>query len=164
MRENEILFPYMTASAYQVVSREVENHFFRYNWFFRDIYINNPHWPISGSIIFIQIWCSYFRYTGRLFLGWVFFVDRYNIIRVSWETKQEWRLSYRKRYIECLIVRSITLLIAHSPFYVIFCYFLCLLSPPSQLTYLLNDFYKDACYWWYSAKISCNLILAGWLL
>ena len=34
-------------------------------------------------------------------------------------------------------------LTAHHPFYVIFCYFLHLLSSPSQVAYLLNGLYKD---------------------
>ena len=47
----------------------------------------------------MQILYSYFRYTGRLFLGYALFVARCNTIRTSWETKKE-RLSYRKKYIE----------------------------------------------------------------
>ena len=47
----------------------------------------------------MQILYSYFRYTGRHFLGCALFVARCNTIRTSWETKKE-RLSYRKKYIE----------------------------------------------------------------
>ena len=49
--------------------------------------------------IFVQIWCSYFRYTGRLFLGCAVLLAHGNIIRALWQTKKE-RLSYRKTYIE----------------------------------------------------------------
>ena len=47
--------------------------------------------------IFVQIVYSYFRYTCRLFLVCTLFVACCNIIMASWETKKEWRLSYRKK-------------------------------------------------------------------
>ena len=34
MKEKKI-FVYMAASAYHVISKEVENHIFRHNWIFR---------------------------------------------------------------------------------------------------------------------------------
>ena len=47
----------------------------------------------------MQILYSYFRYTGRLFLGYALFVARCNTIRTSWETKKE-RLSCRTKCIK----------------------------------------------------------------
>ena len=46
-------------------------------------------------------------------------------------------------------MRGINFLTALSPFYVIFCCFLCLLPSPSQVTYLLNNSYE-----WCSVMIS----------
>ena len=88
----------MSASAYHVVSKEVKNPILRHNWIFiHTCCINNLHWQ-SSRIIFL---CRYyFRYIGRLFLRCAFFVACCNIIRASWETNKEWRLSYRKKYIE----------------------------------------------------------------
>ena len=88
----------MTASAYHVVSKEVKNPILRHNWIFiHTCCINNLHWQ-SSRIIFL---CKYyFRHTGRIFLRCAFFVASCNIIRASWETKKEWRMSYRKKYIE----------------------------------------------------------------
>ena len=56
---------------------------------------HNPHWHI-----FVQIFYSYFRYTVRHSLGCTLFVASCNIIRATWETKKEQRLSYRKKKIE----------------------------------------------------------------
>ena len=44
----------MAASAYHVISKEVENHIFTHNWVL-DIHacISNPHWQSSGIIIFL---------------------------------------------------------------------------------------------------------------
>ena len=45
----------MTASAYHVISKEVENHIFRYNEFLdTDVCVNNPLRQISGIIIFLS--------------------------------------------------------------------------------------------------------------
>ena len=48
----------MAASVYHVISKEVESQIFRHNWIFDTIvYINNPHWQISGIMIFL---CKYY--------------------------------------------------------------------------------------------------------
>ena len=91
--------------------------------------------------IFVQILYSYFRYTGRLFLGYALFVARCNTIRTSWETKKE-RLSYRKKYIE-EFVWGISLFWLHALLSMSFCCFLRLHSPSSQAMPLRNDPYKD---------------------
>ena len=49
-------------------------------------------------------------------------------------------------YIEEYVWRSSLFLNASHSFYVIFCYFLRLLPPPSQVTYKLNGPYKDTYY------------------
>ena len=37
--EGKIFFAYMTASAYHVISTEVENHIFKHDWIFRHLRI-----------------------------------------------------------------------------------------------------------------------------
>ena len=100
-----------------------------------------PLFKKSGSThdnIFVQIQCSYFWYTSRLFLGCAIFVARCNTIRASWETKKE-RLSYTKsdlceghHIFECT-----------SSFLCYFFCFLLLLPAGVKVTYLLNGPYKD---------------------
>ena len=103
--EKRRFFAYMADSVYHVISKEVENLSLDAIEFFAQIYI-----VISDRL--------YFRYTDRLFLGFILFVLPCNIISASRATKKE-RLSYRKRYIEeC--VRYITFLTAPPSFYVIF--------------------------------------------
>ena len=63
----------------------------------------------------MQIWCSLFRYTGKLFFGCALFVAHSNIIRASWETTTE-RLRCRKMHSR-ICVRNITFLTARPPFY-----------------------------------------------
>ena len=53
-----------------------------------------------SSDIFVHIFYSYFRYTGRCLLGCVLFDACCNVTRATWETRKEWKLSYRKKYIE----------------------------------------------------------------
>ena len=82
MREKKIFFVYMAASAYHVISKEVKNQIFRQIEFLdTPVYINNRHEQSSGSILFLCKCCSYFRYTGKIFLGCALFVARCNIIR-----------------------------------------------------------------------------------
>ena len=98
----------------------------------------------------MQIMYSYFRNTGRLFLGCALFVARCNTIRTSWETKKE-RLSYRKTYIE--FVWGISLFWLHALLSISFYCFLRLLPPSSQVMPLRSDAYKDTyCYASYSVR------------
>ena len=62
----------------------------------RYVCVNNPYWQSSG-IIFLYKYYIVISDTLMAF-GCVFLVPRCNIIRASWETKNE-RLSYRKKYI-----------------------------------------------------------------
>ena len=61
----------------------------------------------------------------------------------TWEGKKK-KIELQKTVYRRICVRNITFLIVRPPFYDISCYFLCLLPPPSQVTYLLNCSYKDA--------------------
>ena len=58
--------------------------------------------------------------------------------------QEEIKIELQKKLHRRICVTSITFLIARPPFYEIFCYFLCLFRPFSQVTYLLNGPYKDA--------------------
>ena len=52
--EGKIFFTYMAASAYHVISTEVENHIFKPIEFLdTSAFINNPHWESSGILIFL---------------------------------------------------------------------------------------------------------------
>ena len=77
----------MAASAYHVRSKEVENHIFKHKWIFRQLFMYKQptltkQW---NNNVFVQILYSYFRCTGRLFLGCALFVARCNINRASCE-------------------------------------------------------------------------------
>ena len=140
----KFFFTYMAASPYHVISKEVENQIFRYNWIFRHTHVYKQptltkQWNYN---IFVQILYSYFRYADRLFLGYTLFFARCNIIRALWETKKEQRLSCRKNYIgEFVWETSLFWLRALSSMSFFVAFFVC---SPSQMTYLLNGPNKDA--------------------
>ena len=157
----------MAASAYHVILKEVENQIFRHSWVFRHICVcKQPtltkQWNYN---IFVQILYSYFRYTGRLFLGYALFVARCNTIRTSWETKKE-RLSYRKKYIE-EFVWEISLFWLHAllsmSFFVAFLVYslpkwrTCWIAPIKIHNIAMGGILCDV----ENMKISCNLIQAG---
>ena len=156
----------MTASVYHVISTEKETHISKHNWIFRRfcIYKQPTLTKCWNFTIFAQILYSYFRYTGRLFLGCLHFVACCNTIRASWETKKE-RLSYRKKYIE-EFVWGISLFWLHALILL-----LSLSTPPYPSEVLVEWPLQRQmfCYvwysvWWYHAltvenmKISYNLI------
>ena len=77
---------YMAASAYHVISKEVENHIitsgtieFLYTYLFKQPSLTKE-WNYNTLV---PILYSYFRYTGRLFLGCTLFVACCNSIRAS---------------------------------------------------------------------------------
>ena len=79
----EDFFPYMAASAYHVIKKEVENQIFINTIEFLDTRVYRQptytkQWNYNNCV---QILYSYFRHTGRLFLGCTLFVARCNIIR-----------------------------------------------------------------------------------
>ena len=75
----------MAALSYHVISKEVVKQIFKRNLIFRHSCIyRQPTLTKSWNFnIFVQILYSYFRYTGRLFLGYALFVARCNTIRTS---------------------------------------------------------------------------------
>ena len=91
----------MAASAYHVISKEVENHINSQNWIFRRTCMQKQstltkYWNYN---IFIPILYSYFRCTGRLFFRCALFVACYSIIRASWESKKGIMIELQKKYI-----------------------------------------------------------------
>ena len=57
----------MAALAYHVISKEVKNNILIHNWIFRHTCcINNPHWQISGIIIFL---CKHYIVTSDTLVG-----------------------------------------------------------------------------------------------
>ena len=96
-KENFLYVQRIAASAYHVISKEVENHIMDTTAFLdTHVCVNDPYWK-SSEIIFVQILYSYLSYTDRLVD--VFLVACCNIIRACWETKKK-KLSFRKKYIK----------------------------------------------------------------
>ena len=88
-------FAYMTVSAYDVISKEEENHIFRHNLIFRQTWMyKNPHWQSSWIIIFL---CNYYIVTSDKLIGT--FLDMFFLLLAVIEIKKE-KLSYRRSYIE----------------------------------------------------------------
>ena len=52
------------------------------------------------------------------------------------------KIELQKKVHRRIRLRDISFLTARATLYVIFCSFICLVAPPSQVTYLLNDPYK----------------------
>ena len=72
--------------------------------------INNPHWEVSGIIIFLRKYYIVISDAlGGFSFGCVLFVARCNIIRALSETKKEQRFSYRENYIEEFVWGTSTL-------------------------------------------------------
>ena len=93
----------MTASAYHVISKEVENNTFKHNLIL-DTYvcINNPHWQSSGIIIFLckdYIVISNTLVSSFLEVLFLLLAVLLSELPVKPKTKKK-RLSYRKKYIE----------------------------------------------------------------
>ena len=128
----------MAALSYQVISKEVENHILKYNWI---LFSHTCMYKYSNYNIFVQIWYSYFRYTGRFFLNVLSFLLA--VILSELHEKQEGNIELQKKVHRRICMRDITFLTARPPSYVIFCCFLSILPSPSQFTYLLNGPYKD---------------------
>ena len=144
MRKKRRFFAYMAASAYRVISKEKENQIFRHNWIFRHtcVYKQSTLTKWWNYDMFVQIWYTYFRYTGRLFLGCC-----RKIVTGLWETKKEKRLSYRRKYTEEFVWGTslfwLHALLSISFFVALFVYYF------FQLTYLLDGPTKDTyCYEW----------------
>ena len=65
--EGKRFFAYMAASAYHVISTEVENHISKTIEFLdTSAFINNPHWQSSGILIFL---CKYYIDISDILVG-----------------------------------------------------------------------------------------------
>ena len=135
----------MAAAAYHVESKEVKNHILIHNWIFRHTCcINNPHWQISGIIIFL---CKHYIVTSdtmvasfldvlflllAVILSWLHEKSRRN---KDWVTEKSTLKNLREAhhffdYTSSFLCRFLLL----SSFIPLF----------SQVTCLLNGPYKDA--------------------
>ena len=135
----------MAASAYHVILKEVKSHILIHNWIFRHTCcINNPHWQISGIIIFL---CKHYIVTSDTLVG--SFLDVLFLLLAvilsglhekprrnkDWVTEKGTQKNLWEGYhfFDCRLF--------------FLCHFLLLSSftPPSfQVKYLLNGPYKDA--------------------
>ena len=126
----------MAASVYHVTSKKVKNHILIHNWIFgHTCCINNPHWQISGIIIFL---CKHYIVTSDTLVG--FFLDVLLLLLAvilsglheKSRRNKDWVTEKHRRICE----RDITFLTAHSSFCATFCCILHLLLPlPKWRTY-----------------------------
>ena len=134
----------MAASAYHVISTEVENHIFKTNELLdTSAFINNPHRQSSGVLIFL---CKYYIVISDILVG-SFLHVLFLLLAVILSERHDWkegkeRLSYRKKCIE-QFVWGISPFWLHALLSMSFSCFLCLLPPPSQVMHLRNGSYKD---------------------
>ena len=116
----------------------------------------------------MQTFYCYFRYTGRIFLGYVLFVAHRNIIRALWETKKGTKIELQKKYMEEFVW-------GHHLFWLqaLLCHYMLLYSSsplPKWRTCWMAPIkiYNIAMVGILcnveNMKVSCNLILAGWHL
>ena len=118
----------MAASAYHVISTEVENHIFKPIKFLdTSAFINNPHWQSSGILIFL---CKYSIVISDTLVGSFLDVHFLLLAVILSEPHQKPR---RKDWVtekvhRRICVTDITFLTAYSPFYV---FLLLSLSTPS---------------------------------
>ena len=143
MRKKEDFFAYMTASAYHVISKEVENCIFRQKEFLSThVCTKNPHWQRSGTIIFCKYFIVILDTLRGSFLDVLFlllavilseFYEKPRRNKDSVIEKSTWKnLCKGHHCFDC------------TPFFLsVICCFLWLLLPPSQVAYLLNGPYKD---------------------
>ena len=100
------------------------------------ICINNPYWQSSRIIIFL---CRYYIVTSDARIcSWKCFSCCQLLYCQSFIRYKMERLSFRKKVNRRTYVEDITFKAALPPSYVIFCCFLCVLRPPSQVMYLLK--------------------------
>ena len=66
--EGKRYFTYMAASAYQVISTEIEIHILKHDWIFRRLYafMNILLWQSSGILIFL---CKYYIVVTNTLVG-----------------------------------------------------------------------------------------------
>ena len=135
----------MAASAYHVILKEVKSHILIHNWIFRHTCcINNPHWQISGIIIFL---CKHYIVTSDTLAG--SFLDVLFLLLAvilsglhekprrnkDWVTEKGTQKNLWEGYhfFDCRL------------FFLCHSLLLSSFTPPSfQVKYLLNGPYKDA--------------------
>ena len=133
----------MTASVSQVISTKVENHIFKHNCILDTcVLINNPHWQSIVISVFLRKYYIVISDTLEgAFLG-VFFLLLAVILselrekpkRKDWVTEKSTQKNLCEGY---------HFFWPHALLSMSFCCFLRVLHPPSQVTYLQNDPYKD---------------------
>ena len=137
--------------------------------------MNNLHWQTSRIRVLLR---KYYIAISDTQIG--SFLDVFFLLSASilWELHENPKIELQKKNIEIFVWGTSFFLTARPSLYVIFAaFFVCSLSLPSQMTFLLNSLFKDTKYyyemysvWWYhewmveNMKLSCNLILAGWHL
>ena len=140
-KEKRRVFAYMAASVYLVISKEVKNHIMIHNWIFRHTCcLNNPHWKISGIIIFL---CKHYILISDTLVVDGLFLLLSVILSGIYENQEGITTELLKKVHRRICERGITFSTARSPFYLTFCCFLHLLSSPFQVTYLLDGPCKD---------------------
>ena len=97
--------------------------------------INNPDWQSNGIAIFLF---KYYIVISDALVG--SFLDVLCLLLAVILSELSKNLRRNKDWVHRRIcLRDITFLTTRLPFFVIFCCFFCLLPPPSQVTYFLND-------------------------
>ena len=140
----------MAASAYLVISTEVENHIFKpIDFLDTSAFINNQHWQSGGILIFL---CKYCIVISDTLVG-----SYQDIMR-----NQERKIDLQKKVHRRICVREITFLTALHFFSCLsFCFLLLFSSiPPSHVTPLRNDTYKNTCI--AMGGILCDDIISKW--
>ena len=108
----------------------------------RHVCINKPHWQSREILIFLSKYCIVISDTlVGPFLDVLFVL--LSVILSELHEKPRKKNELQQKVNRRICVRDVTFLTAHPPFYVIFCCFLRLLPPTSEVTYLLNGHYKD---------------------
>ena len=164
----------MAASAYHVISKEVENQFFRRNWIFRQRVYKQP--TLTKYNIFWQIitfFCKYYIVTSDTLAG--FFLDVFLLLlavilselELQIELNKDWVTEKRTQknlcegyhFFDCtpsflchfLLLSSCTLLPKWRT---------CCMAPIKIYNIAMGGIVCNV----ENMKICCNLILAGWHL
>ena len=134
----------MNASSYHVISKEVENHIFKYNLIFRDtcmihVCIKNPHWQNSEIMIFF---CKYDVVISDILVGSFLDVLYFFLTVILSELHETPRRKERvtEKVYRRICARDITFLTA-LPSLLFFNFLLLSLFslPPCHMTNLLNN-------------------------
>ena len=132
----------MAASAYHVISKEVENCIFSHNWIFRHtcMYKQPTLTTLSNYNNFLQI---FVLDTMRGSFLDVLFLLLAVILSELYEKPRRNKDSVTEKSTEKNLCDGHHCFDCTPFFLSVICCFLCLLPRPSQVTYLLNGLYKD---------------------